>query len=64
MVIIEVSGGVVQEVYSDIPDLRVIKLDWDVGESPGDEVDAGRLPVARISDMSEETVRAALSASP
>jgi len=35
--IIEVSGGVVQEVYTDARKLRVIKVDWDVGESPGDE---------------------------
>ena len=35
--IIEVSGGVVQEVYTDAKNLCVIKVDWDVGESPGDE---------------------------
>ncbi len=54
-VIVEVSGGVIQEVYSDIEGLRVIKVDWDVGESPGDEVEAGNLFVQRMSILPEET---------
>ncbi len=53
--IIEVSGGVVQEVYSDIADVRVIKIDWDAGESPGDAVQAGRLHVANVVDMPSDT---------
>ena len=34
--VIEVSGGVVQQIYTDLKDLRVIKIEWDAGESPGD----------------------------
>lgn len=40
-VVLVVSGGVVQGVFSDAADLRVIKVDWDVGESPGDAAHAG-----------------------
>lgn len=43
--IIEVSGGVVQEVYSDDENIRVIKVDWDAGELPGDAVEAGEMLV-------------------
>ena len=56
--IIEVSGGVVQEVYSDAPNLRVIKIDWDAGESPGDECNVGKLPVQGLSNLPETTAEA------
>ena len=59
-VVLDVSGGVVQAVYSD-SDIRVIKVDWDVGESPGDEVKAGDLMVDPVTAMPAET-RAALAA--
>lgn len=57
-VVIEVSGGVVQEVYSDNKDLRVIKIDWDAGESPGDAFCGGPLFVQSVSAMPEETRKA------
>jgi hypothetical protein len=59
--IIEVSGGVVQEIYSDAPDLRVIKIDWDAGESPGDEFVGGLLPVQALSSLPEATSHAIAS---
>lgn len=54
-VVLDVSGGVVQAVYSDHSDVRVVKVDWDVGESPGDEVKAGDLIVDSIETMPEAT---------
>ncbi len=53
--IIEISGGVIQEVYSDAKDLRVVKVDWDVGESPGDDVEAGNLFVQPMSVLPTQT---------
>lgn len=57
-VIIEVSGGVVQEVYSEMKGLRVIKIDWDAGESPGDAFEAGELFVQPMSVLPDETCEA------
>ena len=57
-VIIEVSGGVVQEVYCDTKELRVIKIDWDAGESPGDAFAAGELFVQPMSVLPDETRKA------
>lgn len=57
-VIVEVSGGVIQGLFSDIENLRVIKIDWDVGESPGDEVSAGPLMVDPISAIPHDTLLA------
>ena len=56
--IIEVSGGVVQEVYSDAPDPRVIKVDWDAGESPGDAFTGGDLFVQKMALLPLETSQA------
>jgi hypothetical protein len=53
--IIEISGGVVQEVYSDARDLRVIKIDWDSGDSPGDQYCGGQLVVQPTSALPDET---------
>ena len=53
--IIEISGGVVQEVYCDTKAIRVIKIDWDAGESPGDAFDAGELFVQPMSVLPDET---------
>jgi hypothetical protein len=53
-VFLEISGGVVQGVFSDIPDLEVVKLDWDAGDSPGDELRVGRFyvdPTAAVSPV-------------
>lgn len=59
-IIIEVSGGVVQEVYSDKADIRIILVDWDNGESPGDNYAAGKLSPQPLSAMPSET-RGAIS---
>jgi hypothetical protein len=56
-VVIEVSGGVVQQVYAN-EKLRVIKLDWDTGESPGDAFDIGELVTQPFSTFPPETRRA------
>jgi hypothetical protein len=53
--IIEVSGGVVQEVYCDAQSIRVVKVDWDAGESPGDAFDAGEIFVQSMSVLPDET---------
>ncbi len=53
--IIEVSGGVIQEVYCNIEGIRVIKVDWDAGESPGDAFEAGKMFVQPISALPDET---------
>ncbi len=53
--IIEVSGGVVQEVYTDAKNLRVIKIDWDAGESPGDEFYVRDLSLQKMSLLPDET---------
>ncbi len=53
--IVEVRGGVIQEVYTDAKNLHVVKIDWDAGESPGDEVHVGDLPVQKLSVIPAET---------
>lgn len=53
-VIIEISGGVVQQVYAN-ESLRVIKLDWDAGESPGDAFEIGELTMQRFSTAPPDT---------
>jgi hypothetical protein len=53
--IIEVSGGVVQEVYCDMKNIRVIKVDWDAGESPGDAFVAGEMSVQPMLVLPDET---------
>jgi hypothetical protein len=53
--IIEVSGGVVQEVYCDAKSIRVIKVDWDAGESPGDAFIAGKMFVQPMFVLPDET---------
>ena len=53
--IVEVSGGVIQQVYTDADDLRIVKVDWDAGESPGDEAVVGNLLFQRLSTLPVET---------
>ncbi len=59
--IIEVRGGVVQEVYTDAENLRVILVDWDAGDDPGDLSSGGDFATQAIGKMPEDTVRAVLS---
>jgi len=57
--VIEVSGGVVQEVYCDTKSIRVIKVDWDAGESPGDAFVVGKMflqPMLVLPDETQEAV--------
>ena len=55
--VIEVSGGVVQQVYCD-DQLRVVKVDWDVGESPGDAFVSGELVVQSFFTFPSDTRQA------
>jgi len=55
--VIEVSGGVVQEIYTDAKDLRVIKIDWDAGESPGDAYCGGDMNTASLTDLPRRNVK-------
>jgi hypothetical protein len=71
--IIEVSGGVVTEVYSSDPDTEVILIDWDTdGSSEDEEIvavhdDQGReelarsvkIPTAPLSQLPRQTKSAA-----
>jgi hypothetical protein len=54
-IVVEVSGGVVQEIYSDASDLRVTLVDWDAGERPGDAFAGGMMPVQPVDQMPTET---------
>ena len=58
--VIEVRGGVVQEIYTDAEDLRVVLVDWDDVDYSG-EAAGGDFPVQPIRSMPEETMRALLS---
>ena len=58
--IIEVRGGIVQEVYTDATDLRVILVDWDAGESPGDQSAGGDFSTSTLADVPAETLSAVL----
>jgi hypothetical protein len=54
-IIIEVSGGVVQNVYTDAGNVNIVLVNWDKGESPGDDYESGKLEPQRISEMARET---------
>src|SRR6266513_3351094 len=56
--VIEISGGGVQEIYTDAKDLRVIKINWDEGESPGDAHCGADMPTVSLADLSPETLGA------
>ena len=56
--VIEVSGGVVQQIYTDLKDLRVIKIEWDAGESPGDAYCGGDMSTASLANLPPETLGA------
>ena len=58
-IIIEVRGGVVQEVYSDASDLRVVLVDWDKDESQGDNCEGGTFSHKSFDDLPIETRDAA-----
>ena len=52
--LIEVSGGIVQQVCRG-DELRVARIDWDAGESPGDTFHAGELAVQPFATFPAET---------
>jgi hypothetical protein len=56
--IIEISGGVVQDVYCDIKSIRVIKVNWDAGESPDDDFEVAKMFVQPTSALPDETRQA------
>jgi hypothetical protein len=53
--IIEVHGGMVQEVYSDAQNLRVVLVDWDAGALPDDRCFGGDLFVQPMSVLPNDT---------
>ena len=55
---IEISGGVVQQVYSDVVDLQVMKIDWDVTDDPGEEVQVNVFSTVPVRLMPAETAAA------
>ncbi|HSH38722.1 MAG TPA: hypothetical protein VK993_08045 [Chthoniobacterales bacterium] len=59
--VIEVRGGVVQEVYSDAQDVRVILVDWDTDDGDGERCSGGNFATQPIGSLPEDTLRAVLS---
>lgn len=58
-ILIEVRGGVVQEIYSDQNNARVVLVDWDRVET-GDSI-ATRLPLAALTALPSDTRAVAVS---
>jgi hypothetical protein len=54
-IVVEVSGGVLQQVYVETADIRVILIDWDAGERPGDAFTGGEIPVESLLTMPRDT---------
>ncbi|MDQ2867899.1 MAG: hypothetical protein M3R59_05735 [Verrucomicrobiota bacterium] len=55
-VVVEVSGGVVQEIYADSQDARIVVIDWDNSENPAS---AGfEFPPQPMTEMTECTLEA------
>jgi len=55
-IVVEVRGGVVIEVYTDVTDARVVIVDWDEAEHPDQVGVAGGILVhARLEEMPNET---------
>lgn len=59
--VIEVRGGVVQEVYTDAENLRVILVDWDTADDPSNACSGGDFAVKPIGALPEDTTSAVLS---
>lgn len=55
MVIIEVSGGVVQEIYSDSEEIAVMLVDWDNIEAQASGTKCVHLPCCRLAEMPTST---------
>lgn len=55
-IVVEVRGGVVVEVYTDVAGARVVVVDWDNAEHPDQVgVAGGILAHARLEGMPNET---------
>jgi hypothetical protein len=58
-IVVEVSGGVVQEVYSDSPDIEYVLVDWDDIKDVGpDNYQCSPQTCLPFSALPEETVTA------
>ena len=53
--VIEIRGGVLEAVYSDIVDIDIILVDWDNIKER--EAGVEDVPVTRLKDMPEDTRR-------
>lgn len=55
-IIVEIRGGVLVAVYTDIPNARAVLVDWDEVESPEDLTVAGGIyPMDSVASMPDET---------
>jgi hypothetical protein len=56
-IVLDVSGGIVQEVYSTDPDVRVILVDWDnIGEGGDGATLLNVLPTRKMIDTTRKEV--------
>lgn len=60
IVVVEARGGVIQEVYSDNPDLQVVIIDWDEAAEPGGI--PGNLWEPSAMEVMDETTEAEVEA--
>jgi hypothetical protein len=59
LIVIEVSGGVVTNVYADINNLNVVIADWDnMDEATSKNSFTGTLPAGPLHSMSSELSQA------
>lgn len=55
-IVVETSGGVINEVYTDVPGVRVVIIDWDEAEYVAEGVGIGGvLPHVSLDEMPVET---------
>jgi len=53
-IVIEVKGGVVQDVYSDSLEVQIVVVDWDADGNP----QVGNYATSPLGKMSKETKKA------
>jgi hypothetical protein len=54
-------GGVVQKVYTDAGELRVIVVDWNAGDDLGDRCSGGDFVTQPVGKLPEDTMWAVFS---
>lgn len=59
--IIEVRGGIVQDVYTDANSLRVVLVEWDEKDDEEHRASGGDFPVQPIGNLPKKTMSAVLS---